>query len=411
MRVLFLSDRWPKNFDEFSYGTAIRMQLMLGALQVRADHIDLLFFAPPLSELDPATLDAARQRIATDWGLKSFSLTVVERQTVPERLDRLWRDYLRPALDARRQPMLAACGGEEHQAAFEACLTQSPDLIFVHRLASMMPLMRSRRALPPVFLDLDDIEHRRFARLIDEPPMWRSKKLLKAQVPALERIERKAVEMTQGAFVCSTADAVFLNQRWRCANVFEVPNSVPDRGVAPFNSAPTVLFLGILNYRPNSAGAEWFIDAIWPQIRAVVPEAQLIVAGKNPDSVRQFKAPPGGVSFPGFVKDLTQVYADARVVICPIRSGSGTRVKIIEAASFSKPIVSTQLGAEGLSFQDGSEILLRDTASAFADAVVELLQSDARAIAIGQSARLAFERDYFEPSVRNRIATRIFEAA
>lgn len=407
MRALFITNRWPGDFDRFSNGTAVRMLMMLEAVASLASHVDLLFFAPPKADLEESTLANARERIRNEWGLQSFSLNVCRQHFSPLRYDRLWSDYLAPALDARRQPMLAATSGPEHSRALQACLDKQPDLIFVHRLTSMMPLLKARRPLPPVYMDLDDIEHLRFSRILAEPPHWRSKKLLKLQVPALARLERCAVGLTEKSFVCSKSDADFLNRLWHVANVEEVPNTVPDRGSTDYCPEPTLMFLGLLSYRPNTAAAEWLIDEIWPRIRDRAPAARLVIAGGEPEHVRHFSSPPAGVTFSGFVPDLRNAYQGTRIALCPIRSGGGTRVKIVEAASFAKPIVSTVLGAEGLAFSNGTEILLRDSAVDFAAAVVELLQSEERCRQLGLAARRAYEREYRASSVKTIITNKL----
>ena len=93
------------------------------------------------------------------------------------------------------------------------------------------------------------------------------------------------------------------------------------------------------------------------------------------------------MSFLGFVDDLAAWYRRARVVCCPIYHGSGTRVKIIEAAAHRKAVVSTPMGAEGLSFVDGEEIVLRKAPADLAAACVELLRDPSAASRLGAQAR------------------------
>jgi glycosyltransferase involved in cell wall biosynthesis len=116
------------------------------------------------------------------------------------------------------------------------------------------------------------------------------------------------------------------------------------------------------------------------------------------------------VSFAGFVGDLAPWYRSARVVCCPIYHGSGTRVKIIEAAAHAKAIVSTRLGAEGLEFEDGREIMLRDTPQALADACVQLLQSASSAQRMGLAARARAAELYEHGAIVRRLE-RIFSTA
>jgi glycosyltransferase involved in cell wall biosynthesis len=113
------------------------------------------------------------------------------------------------------------------------------------------------------------------------------------------------------------------------------------------------------------------------------------------------------VTFAGFVDDLDQWYRRARVVCCPVYYGAGTRVKIIEAAAHAKAIVSTHLGAEGLNFQDGREIVLRDTTADLADECVRLLRDASAAEQLGAAARDSARAIYDRSAVVERLV-RIF---
>jgi glycosyltransferase involved in cell wall biosynthesis len=105
-------------------------------------------------------------------------------------------------------------------------------------------------------------------------------------------------------------------------------------------------------------------------------------------------------SYTDFVDDLNTLYGKTQIVCCPIRTGGGTRIKIIEAASYGKPVVSTRVGAEGLEFEDGTEILLRDEPHQFAD---EALRSR-----IGQAARAKATKLYDRRNVIGLIQREIF---
>jgi len=120
----------------------------------------------------------------------------------------------------------------------------------------------------------------------------------------------------------------------------------------------------------------------------------LIIAGKYPEAIPSYNACVPGVEFAGFVSDLHKLYARSRVVSAPILSGSGTRLKIIEAAAYGKPIVATRLGVEGLHFDNGSELLIRDDPTSFADACVQLLQDPVFCERLGRAAYATVVRCY-----------------
>lgn len=120
------------------------------------------------------------------------------------------------------------------------------------------------------------------------------------------------------------------------------------------------MLIGAYHHRPSVEAAERLITAIWPLIRSRVAEARLIIAGSSPGLISAFHSRPSDVEFAGPVEDLDALYRRSRVACCPISNGGGTRVKLIEAAAHARPMVSTSIGAEGLSFRDGSDFLIRE---------------------------------------------------
>jgi glycosyltransferase involved in cell wall biosynthesis len=173
-----------------------------------------------------------------------------------------------------------------------------------------------------------------------------------------------------------------------------VPNAVTIPDEQPLTSEKTLLFIGSYRNQPNVEAAEFLIEKVWPRVRRGVPEARLIIAGSPPENIRGYRQDMPAVEFTGFVDDLTALYQRSRVVCAPIFSGAGTRVKIIEAAAFGKPIVSTRLGAEGIEMRDGREISLRDDPNSFAEACLRLLTDPALCEQLGAAAHATAVRHY-----------------
>jgi glycosyltransferase involved in cell wall biosynthesis len=161
--------------------------------------------------------------------------------------------------------------------------------------------------------------------------------------------------------------------------------SVPP--LEPLTTAKTLLFLGSFGYRPNILAASELIEQIWPDVLAQVPDARLLIAGDHPGSIPAYKSQPPNVVFTGFVPDIDELYRSVRCVVCPIRSGGGTRLKVIEGALRGKAIVCTTIGAEGLALQDGVHLLIRDKKADFVAACVSLLNDHREASRLGLNAR------------------------
>lgn len=399
LRVLFVSLSFPDDPAKV-HGVFRRLDLLIAGL-AGLGKLDLLFFVDETVDVSAGAVDRFRRELAERW-TADFDLTLVRRQPTDDDPGR-WEAYGAPVFDAFRQPGLRRAAAPAQLQAFEAALDRRPDIVFAHRLAAMAPVLRTDRRLPPVVFDLDDVEHRSLARAIPQPPVWRGKYLTFLQVPALWWAERRAMSAAQRTFVCSVADRDYIRRTMRVGGITVIPNAVEMRDPEPLPSEPTALFLGSLVYPPNRNAAVYLMREVWPRVRRRVPEARLVIAGPNPDSVPGSDDPPAGVEFRGFVKKLDPLYAGTRVVCAPIFAGGGTRLKIIEAAAFGRPVVATTVGAEGLELEDEREILLRDDPDGFAAAVTNLLEDDEWARRIGEAGRTAVAHTYD----RDRIVERI----
>jgi glycosyltransferase involved in cell wall biosynthesis len=402
MKVLFVSNRVPTDLAKMSSGTFKRMRTFLDALRENASIRVLLYCHHDLA-IDPNRVAAAREYAKSAWNLDDQQLVMCAEDEDQECGDKIWDGYLARSLSIHRQAGYVGTSGDAQVAALEHCLNEKPDLIFAHRLSAACPLLRTKRRLPPVFLDLDDVEHKTFFRGISQPPTWRAKKLYYLQVPALFWAERRAVKLSRKAFVCSDLDRQYLASTWGLENVRVIPNSVPIPEEQPLQKKPVLMFIGTYAYKPNVLAAEELIEHIWPIIRAACPDATLVIAGEKPERLRTFSEQHEGVTYTGFVPDLDGLYAGVRAVCCPLRTGGGTRIKIIEAAAHGKAVVSTRMGAEGLEFADGREILLRDTVRAIADACIDLLQNDELCQPLGKAARARAVSLYERSNVIRRI--------
>ena len=316
----------------------------------------------------------------------------------------LLRRYVRPALGPSQHTLLRPYRGKRQQDAMARCLARSPDIVFFHGVRSAASAMSLSLDGARVLLDLGDVEHRLFAREVGQPPRWRLKPLLYLQVPALWWGERGAIVRSDRTFVCSEADRHYLRRTMAVRNVDVVPNAVPripDRALATNRN---VLFLGAYSHQPNVLAAEYLVREVWPRLTRICPPARLLVAGPRSEEIPSFQDPPKGVEFLGFVSDLDRLYRMTRVVCCPILSGSGTRIKILEAASYGVPVVATPLAAEGIDLVPEREILLRCDPRALAQACADLIADDARASAVGTAARERVRELYARDAVVQRMA-------
>jgi glycosyltransferase involved in cell wall biosynthesis len=148
----------------------------------------------------------------------------------------------------------------------------------------------------------------------------------------------------------------------------------------------TMLFLGSFRHLPNHEALHWFVHRVLPKIREKEPRARLIVIGSDPPP-RHSLPNADAIELKGFVEDVREPLARYSVFVCPILSGSGVRVKLLEAFAMGIPVVSTRLGAEGLASNDGAICALADDPDSFATHVLDLLENSATAVLMARRAR------------------------
>ena len=148
----------------------------------------------------------------------------------------------------------------------------------------------------------------------------------------------------------------------------------------------TLLFLGSFRHLPNQEALTWFLREVFPKVRAEEPRARLIIVGSDPPA-RHSLPEAEAIELIGFVEDVREPLLRYSLFVCPILSGSGVRVKLLEAFAAGIPVVSTRLGAEGLADQDGEFCALADTAASFAVHIVKLLRDPESAAQMAERAR------------------------
>jgi glycosyltransferase involved in cell wall biosynthesis len=165
--------------------------------------------------------------------------------------------------------------------------------------------------------------------------------------------------------------------------------SIPDR-----QEEDVIGFSGNFEYHPNKEGVKFFLREVWPRLSRVCPELKLRLIGKNPGAVAHYLDGAVRVETTGPVEDAIAELAKVKVAVVPLITGSGTRLKILEAWAAARPVVATSLGAEGLGARPGIDIILADNPEAFAASVVELLGSKEERRRIGCTARHTFEEGF-----------------
>lgn len=197
------------------------------------------------------------------------------------------------------------------------------------------------------------------------------------------RFEREASSRFDGVLAVSEEDARIFNEEMRLTNVLGVVptgvdldyfQSVPRTRAA----VPTVVFMGSMDWYANVDGVKWFVQEVWPLVQREMPQAKFIVVGRKPPAEIEALATSGrNIEVTGTVPDVRPFLRGADVIVVPLRIGGGTRLKIYEAMAAEVPVVSTWIGAEGLSVEDGRHVLLANSAEDTAAQVLKVLRTPA----------------------------------
>ena len=369
------------------------MRIFLDAAAKTFDEVEILFYTSPSLASECQSAEYIKKNIKEAWGIDA-RITICPSASKDDD-DSKWQHYILPIFNFINASSYSDISKKTQIDALEECLIRNPSVIFAHRLSAMCPLMLIQRPLPPIVFDLDDIEHIKLFRNIILPPFWLGKLLYYFHLPALIRGERRAMKLATKTFICSTHDRDYLTNTWKLKNISIIPNSVTiPRVTDQYPDSKVLTFIGSYTYAPNVSAADYLLKEVWPLIRNRVPDASLIIAGNRPENIPAFHAENRGVSFPGFITNLDDLYRRSQLVTCPILSGGGTRVKILEAAAYGRAIVSTSIGAEGLELNDGTHLAIRDGAEDLAEECVLLLNDLERCRMLGANARLVIEHWY-----------------
>ncbi len=164
-----------------------------------------------------------------------------------------------------------------------------------------------------------------------------------------------------------------------------------------------LMYIGSMDWYPNEDAVAFFSHEVFPRIQEKVPDVMFSIVGGNPSARVKKLAERDGIVVTGRVPEIKPYFAEATVFVVPLRIGSGTRLKILEALAMGKAIVSTSVGAEGLDIRDEEEIVVADAPTDFADAVTRLLTDSELRRKIGKNGRARVERDYDWRSIGEKL--------
>ncbi|RZK62891.1 MAG: glycosyltransferase [Hymenobacter sp.] len=259
-------------------------------------------------------------------------------------------------------------------------------------------------ALPPLVLRMHNVEYVIWQRLAERERNPLRRWYLRRQARQLRRFEQWMLGRVDAVAAITQQDVARLRELGCPPPVSIIPAPAdtsrfrPDPAGQP--KAHTLFMLGSLNWLPNLEGVDWFLREVWPTAHREMPALELHLAGSYPP-VHLTSRPPGqdNVFVHGFVESAPAFMQAYELMLVPLLSGGGMRVKIVEGMAVGKAILSTTIGAEGIEARDGQDLLLRDGAAAWLQALRDYHAGHLPLAAIGQAAARTAQARYSTEAV------------
>ncbi|MEP6714673.1 MAG: glycosyltransferase [Terriglobia bacterium] len=377
MRILYFSPRdcWP-----LTTGARLRDYHLARQLARHAD-VTYMGFAS-----DPAATRIVRERVGADGEIDQITVPRAAGYSIPNILLGIAGPLPIPVLNYKTKPMEAELARVLSDGSWDLVQMEG-----VH-LHSYIPVIRGATSQPRLICDWHNIESELMGRFSENRATPLAKRLYGKRTAALlGRLEGNLLEACDAHLVCSERERAILLARRPRASIHVAGNGVDvayfSSGEAKPATPPRIVFAGSMDYHANIDAAVYFANQIWPLIRGASPTLQFMIVGSRPAPEVRALSAIAGISVTGTVPDMRPYYRDASVVVVPLRVGSGTRLKVLEAMAAGVPVVSTPLGTEGIDFTEGRDLITAANPSDFATAVLTLVNNANRGKELAAAGR------------------------
>lgn len=288
------------------------------------------------------------------------------------------------------------------QAGYEDKLRQliaekNFDLIQIEGLsmAVYLQLIKSLTGVR-VVLRAHNVEYRIWQRHIANEQDYFRKSYLRIQVKRLRKFERNILRQVDGVIAITDEDRQCLQEMAPATEMITIPCGIDlENFEACSNPHPKfdLVYLASFDWLPNTQGAGWFLEKVWPLLVKQSPGISFALGGRSMPQAWKKMELPGLKLFPD-VADMREFVCNGKIVVVPLLAGSGMRIKMLENMALGKCQVSTAIGAEGIDFTEGHEIAIADTPEAMADKILHYLKEDEQRLQMGRRARQKVEEAY-----------------
>lgn len=274
-------------------------------------------------------------------------------------------------------------------------------------LASYLPLLR-QYSTARVVMRTHNVEYEIWERLAAEQALWSLRRwYMQLLARRLRRFELHCLPQYDAMVPISDKDGQFWQAQGATQAMLTIAAGIDLSAyqVSHLTPAPySVFFIGSLDWLPNLQGLEWLLTHVWQAVLQQCPQAVLHIAGRNcPPHFAQRLRQTAGVAYCGAVADARQFMSQHSVMLVPLFSGSGMRVKIIEGMAMGKAIVATSIAAEGVAYTHQQHLLIADTANDFCQQLCRCLNQPDLVQQLGSEARLLVAQQYDQQLLSQRL--------
>jgi glycosyltransferase involved in cell wall biosynthesis len=243
-------------------------------------------------------------------------------------------------------------------------------LIYFSKIRSRFPDLK-------IICNAHNVEFLLYKRMGELSTKTIQKEWLFIQSDLMKELEIEGFQKCNMVFVCSEQDKLYLNKNSSFKNISVIPNGVDVDYFQPVSvetDIPTLLFTGTMTYSPNRDAVHYFVNDVFPIIKEKISTCHLVVAGQSASDIFHEYAEKSDIKLIDSPSDIRPSYKHATIVVVPLRSGSGTRLKILEAMAMGIPVVSTDIGVEGIEAESGIHLFVSSTSVEMANQVIHLLE-------------------------------------
>ena len=282
------------------------------------------------------------------------------------------------------------------------------DMVWIHNVeCAHLGLRSTRSSTHPVQTILDIVDLHCQLRIARQniPPL----KGLKFDYEANFQREVKLLNQYEKLIITSQEEMRMIKSHIPSRKLHLIPYPLdelnPTNSIVPYSNREfkyDIMYVGA-SYYPNVEAMNFFLSSVFPEIVANKPDIRLAVAGKVCDLIEIDPAFKQNIESLGFVEDLSELYSTSRIVICPLLSGSGTKIKLQEAMTYAIPIVTTRTGASGLILKDGINAFITDEPELYAQRILNLLKEPKLAQKVSEEVAMTFENEYSNSAIYSKL--------